>query len=330
MGIQDIEHSPSFPQFRAKLREIYSEIISLPSLVPSPETNAAFTKLIEFISFPFDNSDSLHASVLNTSDNLIATDLHRLCAEAEGNLESYWSRQLIKPPSNPTTSWFSLPKRYTRLPAPISLEPFPYLQNYRSLVGLEVGLLRAVEAELNEVVFIGSGPLPLSSLILGRDHIGVESRRGWNVTSVDVDAPALQQGAQLVAAALGSSLSHPDDKRFNASHSSGTFTFLAESALSPNLTQSLAKANVVFLAALVGLDRASKIEIALHIISNMSAGAHLLMRSAEGLRMFAYPAAPQEEIVKKAREQGTPVQLIMIAHPRNEIINSVVILKRVE
>lgn len=241
----------------------------------------------------------------------LGPDLVRLCSDAEGRLEAHWSQRLVDSAALPLRSWFPI---YGRKSPLVALDAFPYLQNYRALVRLEAGLLQAVGAALQHVIFIGSGPLPLSSLLIGRDHIEPSAAPGWSVTSVDSDVAALEAGANLVAAALSSPLL-PATKTSSLScrHRSGTFAFLPDSALSLSPTL-LAKASVVCLAALVGLTIESKVDIAMYLISHMKPGPFLLARSADGLRSFAYPVVPHDAIVTRARELGTPVELVSPSH----------------
>ena len=61
-------------------------------------------------------------------------------------------------------------------------------------------------------------------------------------------------------------------------------------------------------AALVGLDWPTKVQITLHIISNMMVGSFLLARSADGLRSIAYPMVDEDNLLALARAQGTPIE----------------------
>lgn len=323
-------HRPTFADLKAKLVQIYSTISSFPSLEPCAEVNEAFGSLIAMITFPYDNAQTLSVAVAADPDLIsLAPHLIRLCSDAESHLESHWTSRLLASAPCPISSWIPFA---SRRPQPISLEPFVYLENYRALVKLEHGLLVAVGAKVDQVLFIGSGPLPLSSLLLGREHLATQpGGAGWKITSVDSESTALRAGADLVAAALGTTLSPSSTSptTLETKFGPGTFAFLPQSATDlPPAT--LAGASVVVLAALVGLTREAKVEVALHLIRSMAVGAHLLLRSAEGLRALAYPAGAEEEIVARARDAGTPVELVVVAHPKNQVVNSVIILRRME
>ncbi|KAL8286279.1 hypothetical protein RQP46_004767 [Phenoliferia psychrophenolica] len=232
-----------------KILDIYARIDSLETLDPCPETNEAFASFTR-------------------------------AGEAEGRLEAHWSKLLVTS-TNESRSWLSY---FSGRKEPVALSRFPYLANYAALVRLEAGLLKAVGATLHQVIFIGSGPLPLSSILLGRDHIEPAGVRGWEITSVDLDSDALVAGATLTSAALASTLSRPAGKpTIECKYGSGNFAFLAESAL--NLKPALiASAGVVMLAALVGMTKGAKLEIALHLISSMSTPNWLRRRESKERR----------------------------------------------
>lgn len=69
------------------------------------------------------------------------------------------------------------------------------------------------------------------------------------------------------------------------------------------------KPDVVFLAALVGVGE-EKMLVALSVIAGMKEGATLLMRSAAGLRKLVYEEVLDGEVVRRAREAGTPVRVV--------------------
>ncbi|CAA6669145.1 unnamed protein product [Spirodela intermedia] len=157
--------------------------------------------------------------------------LIRLCGEAEGLLESHFSSLL---------SSHGIPLDHLSL--------FPYYANY--------------------VAFVGSGPLPLTSIVLAKDHLTAASFHNY-----DIDPAANAMAARLVT--------HP-----------------------------LREYDVVFLAALVGMDQQEKERVVEHLARYMAAGATLMLRSAHGARGFLYPV------------------VLSVFHPSDEVINSVVIARR--
>ncbi|XP_010513475.1 PREDICTED: probable nicotianamine synthase 4 [Camelina sativa] len=87
-----------------------------------------------------------------------------------------------------------------------------------------------------------------------------------------------------------------------------------------DLTESLKGFDVVFLAALVGMDKKEKIKVIEHLEKHMSPGAVLMLRSAHGPRAFLYP------IVEPCDLQG--FQVLSVYHPTDEVINSIVISRK--
>lgn len=79
-----------------------------------------------------------------------ARDLPRLCARAEYEMEKFWSQKIIESDAPKAT-----------------LASFPYYADYDKLVTDEVALMGASP---RDVLFLGSGPLPLSALVVAKRH----------------------------------------------------------------------------------------------------------------------------------------------------------------
>ncbi|GAA5904754.1 hypothetical protein JCM5296_000753 [Sporobolomyces johnsonii] len=256
--------------------------------------------------------------------------LIRLCAEAEGRMELYWAKRIIEDLGDSILDsssagailqrWLSTltPRREPSPSAPDdSPASFPYASNYSALVRLEHGLLVACGASFRQVVFVGSGPMPLTSLVLARQHLSHDKELGgqgdeesWTLINVDNDVEALKTGAEFAAAVLGLSLETtstflPDQPLSSISldcmsaTSSGSLHFLphAASCLPASV---LSGASVVYLASLVGLAPDDKIQIAIDVLGKMSEGSLLLMRSADGLRSVVYPVVDEDKLVEAA------------------------------
>lgn len=71
-----------------------------------------------------------------------------------------------------------------------SLNDFWYLQNYIDLVDLELETITLPADENKEVVFIGSGPLPLTAIIMAQ-------KTGMHMTCLDLDEYAIIRGHEL-------------------------------------------------------------------------------------------------------------------------------------
>ena len=71
-----------------------------------------------------------------------------------------------------------------------NLNDFWYLQNYIDLVDLELETITLPAQKDKEVVFIGSGPLPLTAIIMAQ-------KTGMNITCLDMDEAAIARGHDL-------------------------------------------------------------------------------------------------------------------------------------
>lgn len=173
-----------------------------------------------------------------------------------------------------------------------TLATFPYLDNYERLTALEVRLLLRSGAAPASVAVLGCGPLPLSAL-------GYADALGVPVVGLDRD-PAAVALARRVSARVGTA----------------TVRFEQADAAAVDLTSH----DAVVLAALVGETPSAKAAILREVCSNMRPGATLLARSARGLRTLLYPpvdlgAMPGFEVLE-------------VVHPADDVINSVVVARR--
>lgn len=169
--------------------------------------------------------------------------------------------------------------------------------NYEKLTRLELSGLRAVRDELpRRVLFIGSGPLPFTSILL-------TERLGVPVNNIDVDEEACT-AARTLAQRLGLA---------------DRLTFLCADALS---CTDLSRFDCVFLAALVGMNRREKGRLLHHLHGAMRPGALLLVRSSQRLRALLYPEVDIHEMA--------PFEPLLEIHPHDEVINSVILAERPE
>lgn len=147
---------------------------------------------------------------------------------------------------------------------------FPYHENYVDLVRMEMNAIASVKPDFasQTIAFLGSGPLPLTSLCISR-HL-----KSKCVTCYNVDHNAM---AITTAVALCRSLGH----------STETMCFQCAGAESPEIN--LACFDIVYLAALVGTCSRHKRDIVADIVKRMKPGALVVMRSAHSLRRLLYP-----------------------------------------
>ena len=228
--------------------------------------------------------------------------LRDICSQAESCLESHWAKRIIGPDGS--------------TPAQVDerLATFPYYANYEELARLEMHAILACSpphpsAVPKRVAFIGSGPMPLTSLCLLRslNDSGVRSPPDTTVLNIDCDQAAIDTSADLVRA-LGP-------------YALGMEFKCADAAASD--CRDLREFNVVYVAALVGQTQMEKEDIILRVASRMKRGALLVMRSAWGLRTCLYP----ELDITASEEMRAALRPCLVLHPYGEVVNSVVVAR---
>lgn len=258
--------------------QIYDNISKLESLKPSKDVNMLFTQLV-FTCMPPSSIDVVN---LNKGVQDIRSKLIRLCGEAEGLLESHFSTILGS---------YSNPLDHVHI--------FPYYSNYLKLSHLEYTILTKHCTHVpSRVAFVGSGPLPLTSIVLATYHLTATSFHNY-----DIDPEANSQAARLVS-------SDPDLSKRMSFHTTNIL----------NVAHSLRDYEVVFLAALVGMNKEEKVQVLDHLAKYMAPGALLMLRSAHGARAFLYP------VVEPCDLHGFDV--LSVFHPTDEVINSVIIARK--
>ena len=160
---------------------------------------------------------------------------------------------------------------------------FPYYENYVDLTRMELSAITAINPTAPQrVAFIGSGPLPLTSLCMCaalkriKEQPALDMKLPLESTIVNIDnnVNAISQSAALC-------------KRLG--HRAHGMGFVCQDAES--LECELSSCDVVFLAALVGATQSEK-EIALaSIVDRMRAGSLLVIRTAHSLRTLLYPVS---------------------------------------
>ncbi|CAE6243067.1 unnamed protein product [Arabidopsis arenosa] len=261
--------------------DLYNQISNLESLKPSKNVDTLFGQLV--------------STCLPTDTNIDVTEIHdekvkdarshliKLCGEAEGYLEQHFSTILGSFEDNPLNH----------------LHIFPYYNNYIKLGKLEFDLLAQHTTHVpTKVAFIGSGPMPLTSIVLAKFHLPNTTFHNF-----DIDSHANTLASNLVS---------------RDSDLSKRMIFHTTDVL--NAKEGLDQYDVVFLAALVGMDKESKVKAIEHLEKHMAPGAVLMLRSAHGLRAFLYP------IVDSCDLKG--FEVLTIYHPSDDVVNSVVIARK--
>ncbi|KAL8061544.1 hypothetical protein ABFX02_02G092500 [Erythranthe guttata] len=263
-----------------KICSLYEKISKLENLSPSKDADALFTELVKTCIPPH----PVDVTKLCAEIQLIRTNLIKLCGTAEGLMESHYSTILGS---------FENPLDHLHL--------FPYYSNYLKLSRLEFDLLRphCAPATPRRIAFIGSGPLPLTSIVLATHHLKTTTFHNY-----DIDASANAEASMLVGA-------DPD--------LSGRMEFITQDIMEVS-GAALKQYDVVFLAALVGMEIEEKMHVVEHLAKNMAPGAILMLRSAHGARAFLYP------VVEPRQLRG--FEVMSVFHPTDDVINSVVVARR--
>ncbi|KAM7489350.1 hypothetical protein LguiB_026834 [Lonicera macranthoides] len=208
--------------------------------------------------------------------------LINLCSQAEGLLELEFANSL------------------TKMPQPLAnLNLFPYYGNYLRLTSLEYKILKE-NGVVNpkKVAFIGSGPMPLTSLVLATHHM-----KSTMFDNFDNDESANHVVRQLVGSDCGL------EKRMK---------FKTRDVM--EVKEEFGEYECIFLAALVGMNKEDEAEIIAHLRQHMKKGGVLLLRSAKGGRAFLYPVVEEPDL--------NGFELLSIYHPTNVVINSVVLVQK--
>ncbi|XP_062026238.1 nicotianamine synthase-like [Rosa rugosa] len=262
----------------AHIMQLHASISKLDSLRPSKQVNSLFTQLVKLCTLP----SSLDIHDLPEEVQIMRESLISLCSRAEGLLELEFATLLGKT-SQPMNN----------------LNLFPYYGNYVLLANLENKILNdSGVVHPNKVAFIGSGPMPLTSIVMATHHM-----KSAHFDNFDIDDKANEVARRIVA-------SDADlEKRMKF-----------ETRDIMKVRERLAEYDCIFLAALVGMNKEDKVKILGHIRKYMKDGSFLLVRSAKGARAFLYPVIEEHDLLG--------FELLTIFHPNNEVINSVVLVRK--
>ena len=153
---------------------------------------------------------------------------------------------------------------------------FTYFDNYVDLVRMELNAIASVTVDQppSKFAILGSGPLALTSLCI-LEALKRQNHPPVSVHNVDHDSWAISTSTELCRK-LG--------------YSTVSMNFHCADAKSKSLD--LYIFDVVYLAALVGINNEQKKDTIIEIVSHMRPGALLMLRSAHSLRGLLYPVSP--------------------------------------
>ncbi|XP_050220138.1 nicotianamine synthase-like [Mercurialis annua] len=263
----------------ARITRIHDTISKLASLRPSKEVNSLFSQLVSLCILP----STIDIAYLPKEVQEMRRSLIDLSGRAEGLLELEFATFLIK---------ISKPLN--------NLNLFPYYDNYVKLTNLEHKILSENGVvRPKKVAFIGSGPMPLTSIIMATRHL-----KSTHFDNYDLDEAANDMAREIVSS----------DSKLEKRMKFETCDVM-------EVTEKLREYECIFLAALVGMEKENKIKIIEHIRKYMKGGGILLVRSANGARAFLYPVVDQQDLVG--------FEILSIFHPTDDVVNSVVLARMV-
>ncbi|XP_010433496.1 PREDICTED: nicotianamine synthase 1-like [Camelina sativa] len=234
--------------FEKQILDLYDQISKLKSLKPSENVDTLFRQLM---STCLPTETNIDVKKMCPKFQAIRTNLIKLRSEAEGFSEKHFSTILGSVEDNPLHH----------------LDLYPYYTNYLKLSKVEFDLLTQHTSHVpTKIAFIGSGSMPLTSVVLAKFHLP-------NTTfyNIDIDPQANSLASCLVSR-------DPDLPNRMIFHTTDIL----------DATEILRGYDVVFLASLVGVDKEAKVKVIEHLENHMAPQSLLILRSARGLRSFLY------------------------------------------
>lgn len=268
-----------------EIESIYTGLESLPSLKPGATANKLFSKLVSLCIQQYDNETITNVLEDPRIVRLIKY-LRDMCSVGEYLLEYQWSEKIVSD------------CKLLDTPRDDPLRSFVYYENYIELTKLEIHTMLGCGVVPRTVVFIGSGPLPLSSILLTEMCSDVAK-----VHNLDIDVDAISIASELVSA-IGKSqvIEH---------HQCNGLDYTG-----------FAQADVIFLAALVGCNHEQKLLFLQKIYDQCEPDTAVIVRSAHSLRALLYPVIEPHDLV----QCGFNVEVVL--HPHNQVVNSVILARR--
>ncbi len=242
---------------------LYRKLAALDSLRPSPETNELFFELVSLV---LHNREHGYLSFFSQDD---IRAIRGLAMEGEFLLEKHWNEKVLASED----AW-------------ATLRSFPYYGNYVEMAALERPFIRG-----SEVMFVGSGPLPLSAIVLAHEYDGIRC------IGVERDREAYEMSTRLIKR-LGL------DARIQIIH--------ADIA-----TIDPVPGSSIILGAAVGETTREKCAFLELLSSRVSSGTPIIARSAEDIVQVLYAAVPDEPIKN--------LTLVTKRLPPSSIVNSLAV-----
>lgn len=207
---------------------------------------------------------------------ILSKKLRLVCSEGECALETEWAKRIVS----------------SRDPL-AELKQFPYFPSYESIVARELSLVRRENSNAKHLVFLGSGSLPLTAILMVKHY-------GWEATLVDIDPEVVALSRELIRVL-------------------GLSDLIQVECADAKLYRELGDADLVIVAALVGRDAKEESEIYENVAKRMSPSSLLLVRSTYGSRTLLY--RPMCLAIDRYFRRIAEI------HPHDEVLNSAVLLQ---
>jgi hypothetical protein len=261
---------------RDEIRAIYAELSSAKNVKPSKRINAIFSKLVGIVQ---DASDAHSKAILNDPQiRLVHDNLRKISSIAESELELFWAKKILISPNAERT-----------------LRDFPYYDNYNRMIQIEIDTMLRGGVPLREkVLFVGPGPLPLSSILMAKNH-------AISLDNLDKDDDAYDISRKLI-------------ERVGLSD---TVRTIKGNILEMN---DFSEYKVIFIAALVGEDEKGKGEIISHVVSKIGEDVSLVMRNVDNLGVLLYPEVTESHLKE--------IEVLRRSISPKDIINTIIIGKK--
>jgi len=244
----------------------YTQLKKIKNFTPRKKVNKILSALYSY-------SIDLHDDYIQNTQYV--KDIRRFCVQSEEEMEKYYSQKI-------STS-----------PEPIQeISRFMYFKNYQLLSHLEFTNLSCFCPQIKNILFLGSGPLPLSAICLVQNY-------RVHVTLVDMSFEALELSRILI------------EKLWLWEY----FTFVCENA---QTFQSPDTFDVTISAAMLFTDGNQT-----NLFENISRvrTKYFLFRSSKGKRELLYRKLSTTKMQKY-------FQVLLEIHPKNELVNSIVIAQK--
>ncbi|KAI9192560.1 hypothetical protein LWI28_024769 [Acer negundo] len=239
----------------SRIMQIHSSLSKLDSLKPSDQVNSHFSCLLKLCTLPC----SIDVKALPQEVQLMRKSLITLCSRVEGSLETKFAAMLAE------------------IPQPLhNLNIYPYYDRYIKIANLEYGILKENGVvQPKKLAFVGSGPIPLSSIIMATHHM-----KSTHFDNFDIDAAANDVASRIVGS----------DAELEKRMKFVTCDIM-------EVKEKLKEYDCIFLAALVEITKEDKIRILEHIRKYMKEGGVMLLRSAKGAGAFLYPLVEEKDLL---------------------------------